>query len=232
MAIAFDNTGSVTSDSATALTVDITAATVGAYCYCFTQVSTSNKNGFTMTGWQQLCDINEGTASHFGLYRRVKQSGDTTFSVSWQNIGSGSACWSSYTGLNPTYPEEGFRSALHTASSASYTTASITPADATRWALCGVGSRSTTSAETWTAPGTQIIRSQTVNTVTAWSPAAIADSNGAITLSQHNYTFTLSAAEAHGGAVICLLIPATSANPVYPEPALNERAAAQRAANW
>jgi hypothetical protein len=231
VAIAFDSTGSSTTNAATSLSVDITAASTGAFCYVYIQVGTTEPLGFTMTGWQQLNDIQEGVSSHFGLYRRVKQGGDTTFTASWVNSSSATACWSSYTGLNATYPEEGFRSATHTAGSATYTTASVTPADNTRWALCGIGARSVTAAETWTAPGTQTIRSQAVGTATPWSPALIADSNGAVTATQHNYAFTLSASESHGGAVICLLIPSTSANPAYPQPT-DKQQAVPRAATW
>jgi hypothetical protein len=232
VAIAFDNTGSATANfPVTALTVDITAASTGAFCYCYIQASNNNPSGFTMAGWQQLCDINEGTNSHLGLYRRVKQSGDTTFTVTWTNTSSATACWSSYTGLNATYPEEGFRSALHTAASATYTTASVTPASNDRWALCGVSAKSTVSAETWAPPGTQTIRSQAVGTTTPWSPAAIADSNGPVTQAQHNYAFTLSASESHGGAAICFLIPATSSTPAYPGPVVKDQGV-QRAATW
>jgi hypothetical protein len=232
VAIAVDSSGSTTGNSVTSLSVDITAAAVGAFCYCFIQIATAQANGVTMAGWQQLCDIDEASSSHFALYRRVKQSGDTTFTVSWANTQGAAAVWASYTGLNATYPEEGFRSAGHVASSASYTTQSVTPADNTRWALACAGARSTTGTETWTAPGALTLRTQAVNSLTRWSPACIADSNSAVTAALHNYTFTLSASEAHGGCVIAFLIPAASSNPSYPVPSINERQAVQRAATW
>lgn len=232
MAIAFDSTGSATGNSVTTLTVDITSAAVGAVAYCYIQIGSSELAGVTMTGWVKLLDVNEiSNGSHYAFFRRTKQSGDTTFGPTWAGAQGATAVWSSYTGLNTTYPDEGVVSARHESTSASYTTPTQAPADNTRWALACAGGRSTTSAETWTAPGTLTLRTQAVNSATRWSPAVIADSNGAVAATAASYTFTLSAAEPHGGAVLAYLIPSTSANPAYPPPTL-VRQAVQRAANW
>lgn len=233
MAIAFDNSGSTTGNSVSSLTVDITAAAVGAWCYAFIQIATSQgTTPVTIAGWQQLCDINEGTNSHFALLRRVKQSGDTTFTANWPTAAGAVAVWSSYTGLLTAQPEEGFGPALHSASSTTYTTKNVTPADNTRWALTAAGGKSTTTTgETWTAGTGMTLRTQAVNSTLNCSPAVIGDSNGAITQAQHNYSWTLSTAEAHGGTALALLIPSTSATPAYPSPVV-ERQAAARGAYW
>jgi hypothetical protein len=232
MAIALDSNGSATANSATTVSIDITSAATGAFCYCFIQIGTSQTSATTMTGWQQICDINDRTNDHFSLFRRVKQVGDTTFAISWGSASGVAAVWSSYTGLNPSYPDEGLSPATHTVSSTSYTTPNKTPQDNTRWALACAGARSTTTTgETWTAPGTLVNRAQAVNSTLTCSPAVIADSNGAVTAAQHNYTFTLSAAEASGGAIVGFLIPSTATNPAYPLPETRLQAV-QTAANW
>ncbi len=232
MAIAFDSTGSVTGNNVATVTVDITTAATGAFCYCFFQIATNELKGITFTGWQRLIDTDEAVSSHFALFRRVKQSGDTTFAASWNTAQGVAAAWASYTGLNATYPEEGFVGATHITNSASYVTPTGTPADATRWALGCAGARSTvTTGETWTGPGAMTIRSQAVNSTLRCSPVAIADTNATVAQSAQSYTFTLSAAEVHGGTTLAFLIPAASANPVYPLPE-NKPQAVPRAATW
>jgi hypothetical protein len=233
VAIAFDNSGSTTGNAVTSLSVDITAAATGAFCYAYLQIATNQPAGsVTLAGWQQLCDIDEGTSSHFSLFRRVKQAGDTTFNAAWSSSQGASAVWSSYTGLLAAQPEEGFGPALHTTNTVTFTTKNATPGDATRWALTAAGARSTvTTGETWTAGTGMTLRSQAVNSVLRCSPAVIGDSNGVVAQSQHNYAWTLSSSEAHGGAVLAFLIPSTSATPAVPA-TVAVRQAVQRAAVW
>ncbi len=232
MAIAFDNTGSAFTNAAASLAIDITAAAVGAFVYAYFQIGGSELNGVTLPGWNKLVDLNEpNSGSHFALFRRTKVSGDTTFTATFQSSQSAVAVWSSYTGLNAAYPEEGFQGAAQQSTTSSYTTPTGTPLDNTRWALCAVGARSTTSAETWTAPAALTLRVQAVNTASRWDPACIADSNGTVAASAQSYTFTLSASEAHGGKVLGFLIPASAANPGYPSPLVKAQAI-PRAANW
>jgi hypothetical protein len=232
VAIAFDATGSTVGNNVATVTIDITAAATGAVCYCFFQIATNEPKGLTFAGWQRLVDSDEAVSSHFALWRRTKQSGDTTFPASWNTAQGVSAVWASYTGLASPYPDEGYVGVAHIANSASYTTPSGTPQDNTRWALACAGARSTvTTGETWTAPGALTLRGQAVNSTLRCSPVAIADSNGAVAFSAQSYTFTLSAAEAHGGTVLAFLIPAAAATPAYPPPVV-ERQAVARAANW
>jgi hypothetical protein len=232
VAIAFDNTGSAFSNAATSLSIDITAAATGAWVYAYFQIGGSEPNGVTLAGWNKLIDQNEpNSGSHFAMFRRVKQSGDTTFSASFQSSQSVVAAWSSYTGLNSDVPDEGFQGASQQSTTSSYTTPTGTPVDNTRWALAAVGARSTVSAETWTAPASLTLRVQAVNTASRWDPVAIADSNGAVAASAQSYTFTLSASEAHGGKVLGFLVPSTATDPAYPPP-IFERQALPRAATW
>ncbi len=216
MAIAFDSSGSTTGNSVNSLTVDITSAAVGAFVYCHVQIGTTVSAGTTMTGWTKLLDADEGSSSHYALWRRQKQSGDTTFSITWTNSQGACADWVSYTGLNSSTPDELATAATHTTSSASYVTPSLTPNGTGRWALAFAGARSTTSAETWTYPGSMSGRVQAVNSATRWSPVAAADSNGTVTQTSQSYTFTLSASEQHGASILLFLVPPSAAPTFVP----------------
>lgn len=214
MAIAFDSSGSAAGNSVTTLTYDITSATVGAVVYAWIYNGTAEAS-VTNAGWTQLVSADEGVASHYSLWRRVKQSGDTTFSPSWPSNQGSSIVWVSYTGANTSTPEESTASASHTTSSASYATPSATPTAGDRWALTFYAARSTTAGnESFTADAAQTLRLQTVNTLTRWAYTMASDSNAAVTQAAHSYTATLSAAEPHGGTAITFLIPASSA-PAY-----------------
>jgi hypothetical protein len=206
--IAWDSSGAKVGSSVTSLTVDITAAAVGAVCYAAAEIATTQPSGTTMTGWTRLLDADEGSSSHYAVWRRTKISGDTTFTISWANSQGASAVWSSYTGLAAT-PDEGSAALAHTASSTSFTTPSATPSDAARWALVGAGVRVSAAGETFTAPSGFTARVQAGSTVSRWAIAIVSDSAAAVTAAAHSYTCVLSTAETHGAAWILYLIPAS-----------------------
>lgn len=217
MAIARDSHGSATGNGPTTLTIDITSAATGAWCYAFL-LSGSPQTSVTFTGWTSVYDGDQPGSTHYGVWRREKVGGDTTFAPSWPTGEGTSIAWSSYTGLNASTPDEGIVHLDQPSNSASYATASSTPTAANRWALAGFGSSSSTGAnqpESFTAPTGMGNVVQTTNTANRWTVACASDSNGAVTQASHTYTATLSAVEGDGGAVLLFLIPAaaTGANP-------------------
>jgi hypothetical protein len=209
VAIAFDSTGFATGNGVTTLTIDITSAAVGAFCYCWIGIGTAPET-VTMTGWTSLVDADEGTSSHYSGWYRQKQSGDTTFAPSWGTAEGSSAVWMSYTGVNTSTPHEGFASATHTVSSASFVTPTGTPTTTGRWAVSFYDGRSTSAAFTFTnATATQ--RNQTCNTANRWMSVSGADSNGTVAATAQSYTATSSASQSHGATALLFLIPASAA---------------------
>lgn len=211
MAIAVDSSGSTLINTSVATAnVDITAAAVGATCYALLALGVSQGSNVTWTGWTSVLEGNEGTSTHYALYRRVKQSGDTTFTVTWPTATKGTLGWRSYTGQNGTTPDEGAAVTLHTTAGTTFATPSVTPTSNDRWAATFTYARSTTtSGETWTPDAALTERLDTVNTGTnPWCPQEISESGAAVTQAAHSYTATLSASESHGGAILLYLIPA------------------------
>ncbi|HEV2255650.1 MAG TPA: hypothetical protein VGS06_20935, partial [Streptosporangiaceae bacterium] len=96
MTIAPDSTGkTVVTAGATSASVDITAAAVGAWCYLWCAISTgattqagvpSNASWTTLQSVQTAAGTSGAT---YAIYRRQKQSGDTTFSFTWTTSGKG-----------------------------------------------------------------------------------------------------------------------------------------------
>lgn len=213
--ITFDHSGSATGNSVTTLTVDITTATVGAVCICWIYTA-SPETSVTFTGWTQLASVDESTASHYSLWWRAKQSGDTTFAPSWPTAQGSSAVWASYTGVNTTTPVEGEADQAISTAGTTQATVSSTPTAASRWAVACYGARSTTASFTYSsADAAQTLRVQTVNTANRWACAMLSDSNGTVTQAAHTYTATLSASQSHGADAVVYLIPAATATATY-----------------
>lgn len=209
MAIAFDSSGSSVGNGVTTLTVDITSAATGAWCYCYIQVGTT-QTSTTFTGWTNKVDADEGTSSHYSIWRRQKQAGDTTFAPSWPTSEGSAAGWVSYTGLDGTTPDEQFASTPHT-STANFVTPTATPSTATTWALTFSGARSTVAAYTYTPDAAMTERIDACNTANRWSGIELADSNATVTQAAHSYTAVCSASQSHGATAILFLVPASSA---------------------
>lgn len=234
MAIASDSSGSTTGNGVTTLTIDITSAAVGAWCYCFIFIGVNQGGNITFTGWTQVAEGDEGTSTHSALYRRQKQSGDTTFAPSWGTAEGSTAVWRSYTGVDGTTPDQQGTYLAHTVSATTFITSSITPTTATTWAVACAGARSTTSAnqpESFTADAGVPNATQATNSANRWATAIISDSGAAVTQAAHSYTQTLNHAETHGGMVGLFLNPAAS-TAFIAAPAPNVRQAVNRAATY
>jgi hypothetical protein len=216
VAIAFGTTGSTSMTAgATSATVDISAATVGDWVYCWVALGL-NSGAVSATGWTSLLDADEGTSAHYALLRRQRQAGDTTFSFGWTTSTKGTLGWASWSGLDGTTPDEG--AALATNGSTSRTavpTPSATPTTATRWAASAFANRTTSVGNkpiTWTSDGAQTERLDVDNNAAGsapWVGLEIADTNATVTQAAHTYTATHApAAETHDGSAIWFLIPA------------------------
>ena len=224
MAIAFDSSGATrVTTSATSATVDITSAAVGAWAYCLLAIA-SNETSTTFTGWTLVTGIeaDESTATHYALYRRLKQSGDTTFSVSWSATGAHATIgWVSYAGLNGTTPDELAAASLHTTGT-SFVSPTATPTTTGRWALTFNYARDTTAAadlpdgSTWTADAALTERLDAANAAgsSPWMSVGAADSNGIVAATSQSYTSTAAHTESHGASILLFLVPpsGTSAN--------------------
>jgi hypothetical protein len=219
-AIAFDTTGSTSMTAgATSTNVDISAAAVGAWCYCWVALGI-NSGAVSATGWTSLLDADEGAAAHYALLRRQKQGGDTTFSFGWTTSTKGTLTWASWTGLDSATPDEGAALATNGVTSrTAVPTPSATPTAANRWAVGFFANRTTNVANkpiTYTPDAAQTERIDVDNAAAGsapWVGTEIADTNSAVTQAAHSYTATHNAAESHDGSAILFLIPGAAAPP-------------------
>lgn len=215
--VPFDTSGvTVLTASATSAVVDISTAADGAWCYAWANLSV-NSGAISATGWTDpsaTINADEGTSAHYALLRRKKQPGDSTFTFSWTTSGKGVIGWVSYTGLDPTTPDE--QAALVTNGSTSRVTAptpSATPTAANRWAVAFHGVRSSTAGNKpifWFPDPALFERVDIDNNAgsSPWSGIQIADSPTVVTAAAHTYTGLHNAAESHDGSAILFLIPA------------------------
>lgn len=206
MAVAFDSSGSAAGNSVTTLTADITSAAVGAACFMWIY-NGSNETSITNTGWTQIASADESTASHYSLWWRTKQSGDTTFAPSWPTSIGSSLVWASYTGCAAT-PYEAEADAAFSTAFTTYATPTSTPTSTGRWALCFWAARSTTASFNFSAIDAALTqRVQTINTVSRWAATLTGDSNGTVSATSQSYTATVSASQSHGADAILFLVP-------------------------
>lgn len=205
----------------TSATVDITSAATGAWVY-FCGGLSATQTGVTFTGWTQVLEGDESTFSHYLVYRRLKQAGDTTFTISWPTSARLVGNWESYTGLDGTTPDELAAFTAHT-TGATFPTSSLTPNGTGRWALAFSYARDSTlstdlpDGTTWTPDAALTERTDAANAAAGtavWMSIETADSNGTVTQAAHSYTATAAHTESHGGAVLLYLVPpsGTSAN--------------------
>src|SRR6266704_2413911 len=206
--------------SGTSVVIDISSAPVGATIYVGILIATTESGGISWTPnvFTTLFDADESTASHYGIFRYVKQSGDTTFTASWATSNHGVYAWASYTGQDSTTADE--QASVLLTTTATCTTWSLTPSGANEWALVFFFNRSTTGSQVpdfTGAPVTGITlrETPTYNAATRYEAGAVGDSNGAITVAAHQYSAS-STNGTHGGAILLFLMPAVT-NPTLAE---------------
>ena len=197
--------------AATSVSIDITAAPVGDWVYCFAAIG-ANQTGVTMTGWTVVLEGDESTSTHYALLRRKKQSGDTTFTLSWPTSSKGTFGLAAWTGLDPTTPDELAQVQLHTTGT-SYPTPSVTPGGSGRYAATFTYSRTSTTANKAIAftPDAALAERLDFNNSAAasapWTGQEIADSSSPVTVAAHSYTAVQAFSESHGGAILLYLVP-------------------------
>jgi len=240
VAIAFDTTGNLpTTTGATSASIDITSAATGAWVYLWVAMpsATSAASG---TGWTAVASSLDASATPvaYTVLRRLKQAGDTTFTISWTTTGKGVLVWASWTGVDGTTPDEGASVANNsTTSRTAVPTPSATPTAGNRWAVGFFSARTSTAGNkpiTWTPDAATAERADVDNDLAAsaaWDGTEIADTNGAVTQAAHSYTATHNAAESHDGSAILFLIPAAAGAAAAPAPLVVPQAV-QRAATW
>jgi hypothetical protein len=222
VAIAPDTTGSTSmTGGATSTTIDITAAAVGAAVYLWIGIGAAPTGTINITGWNDVfTQTEDGTTARYALKRRFKQSGDTTFSVSWVNSAKGTLSWASWTGVDTTTPDELATLATNGVTSrTAVPTSSQTPTASDRWAAAFFSVRTSTAGNkpiSWTPDAALVERIDVDNNAAGsapWFGHEIADSNGTVTAAAHSYTATHNANESHDASVILFLIPAAAATP-------------------
>ena len=156
--------------------------------------------------WKQMSVLHRTTRS----YKRVKQSGDTTFPVSWPVTAHATMVWASYSGV---VGDEGVAALAHTVSSASYTSPSVTPAGAGRWAAVFSYAYSASSGnqpESWTPPSGFSERTDfSPGGASPYMTVEIADSNGAVPQTSNSYTATLNHPEPDGASILLYFVPSS-----------------------
>jgi hypothetical protein len=203
----------LTASAVSSMTVDITGATVGEWVYA-AFVQRTNETSYTFTGWTpvQTLLVN-GTAQSMGAYKRLKVSGDTTFTLSW--TATTTQCivylqqWPGVIGDEA----ESFQNV--TSGGNVFTSPSTSATQDDRWAVgffTGQNTDSTNKTATWTPSGSMVTKIQSganVNGSLQWNQAMMADSNGPVSAGAHTGTGTTSGTATinNGGAGLFYLIP-------------------------
>lgn len=195
----------------TSLSVGITTAAIGAWCYCWALLGRT-QTSVTFTGWTQLLSADVGTSCRYGLWRRRKISGDTAFTLSWPAAEGASAVWVSYLGLDPAVPNESPAELDHLVSAAAFATPNLTPAASGRWALAFFSNRGSSlgsPVNAFTTDAALVDRRDAQNTATShFMLVQAADSHNAVSTAAHSYTDTLNHSSANGAGGLLFLIPA------------------------
>jgi hypothetical protein len=211
VAIALDTSSTGLSDTTvTSASVNISAAATGAqvfWCLELT-VSTSNNLATPPTGWTLVAEDHTSGNIVYAIYTRTKQGGDTSYSATWTTLSRYLTSWVSYTGVDPTTPNETAAKAYGTTTVATVATGTATPAAAGRWALAFHMNRNTTGANTFTPDAALTERRDDGGAVNPWSSMEIADSNGIVTVASHSYTATGTQSSASRPGVLIYLIAA------------------------
>jgi len=206
---------------ATSLSLDISGAIVGEWVYAFCQ-NRSLGTSPAISGWTSLgtsAVIGGGTGNgNMTVFRRRKQAGDTTFTLTWTTTAQFSIILQQYTGCDQTTPDEGYATVTITSAANVATSPSATPTSTDRWAVVasafGNGD-STHRIVTWTpdAALTFVGKADLTTTISEYLNSAVFDSNGPVTQTAHSYTNTGNNAGGlnmnNGLSIIFFLIPAT-----------------------
>lgn len=207
IAYAWSSSAQQNTTDVTSLQIDISGATTDEWVYCF--LTKTKSGGTTLNGWDLVLSGDQNTNYHFALYRRRKQSGDTTFTTSWSTSCRALACLIQWTGLDATVPDERAIAQFHT-SGDTWATASATPNGGSRWAATFTSYRTTNIADnnpSWTSTGlTQRQDLDTSAGLTPWLVALTTDTNAAVTEAAHDYTHIASATNSSGVSVLMFLV--------------------------
>lgn len=217
-------TTALTSGASTTLVFDITGAATGDWVYVFL-VGKTNETSITLTGWTQVGTIYSQSLIQFNaVYRRQKQIGDTTFTVTLGTSTTFIAQPISWPGLDPTTPDEGLNGQLDSSANNVFTTPSSTPGFTNRWAVgffSGENGNSSFRTVTWTPSGL-VDRVQATNTtaiISAYPSLEIADSDGPISMTSQQLSSTTSGTNGlavnngFGGMIFLIPAPNTAITP-------------------
>lgn len=218
MGVAYDATSNVQWGTLlTSRTVTITSMATGAWCYCAIWLSAdqSATNAITLTGWTRVSEANDATNNwHYGLFRRLKIAGDTTFTASWSVGAHGDIGVVSYSGVDTTTPNESGSFHAHAGTGTSFASSAITPTSVDRWGVAFTFIGSTSDSLTAT-PDAALTERVDITQSSGDTSLEIADSNGIVTVAAHTYTQVASGATLAGGGVYALfLIPSLDDNPL------------------
>jgi hypothetical protein len=218
MTIALDQSGSVSILSGTTTaTIDITAATTGAWVYLWIALGGVATTGLTVTGFTDVVtQQDEGTTLHYALMRRKKVAGDTTFTANWTGSNKGVFSWASFSGVDATTPDEAAVMAVNgTTSRTVVPTSSATATAANRHALAFFAVRTTTSGIapfTWTpdAALSEVLDIDNAAAASApWIGTESAFSAAPVASGAHTYSGTHSGGSLlHDASALLYLIPA------------------------
>jgi hypothetical protein len=205
----------LTASAVSSLTIDISGATVGEWVYAFINQRT-NETSETFTGWTNVqALLVNSTNETIAVYKRLKASGDTTFTLSW--TATATQCGVLLQQWPGTVSDQGVSFQNVTSAGNVFTTPSSTPTDSNRWAVgfyTGQNGDSAHKTATWTPSGdmlTQVASLANTNGSLQWLQSMIADSNGPVTQASHSGTGTTSGTSPvinNGAAGIIFLVPA------------------------
>jgi hypothetical protein len=184
--------------------IDISGVPDGARVYCGVFV-VKVEAPLVFPGWTLVLEGDQSTVSHYALFRREKQPGDSTFSVSWGTAAHTVLVWAAYQGQDDTTPDE--EAAFLEASSTTAATPQLTPNEVGTWALALFYLRSTAGTVDFsgaTISGMTLRESPAYTAGSAYIGAALADSADIVTQDTHAYQATATNGSAGGGILLFL----------------------------
>jgi hypothetical protein len=165
-------------------------------------------NTTTMTGWTRDIDHDDAILDmHVVLFHRVKQAGDTTFTMNLgASIASGELVIVSYTGQHPSAPVEGAAANDHTTTSTSFVSPTATPGGPGRWVVVAPAPNSATTTPRTITPDSELTERAEQGETLHGTNLEVADSAGPVTVAAHSYTGVANGTVSNDSATMLVFV--------------------------
>jgi hypothetical protein len=201
----------VAGSNVTSIALDCSGAAVGDVMWAIVGISDTQTSLSAPTGWTLYNQVDQ-TRAHTAVFWRVKQSGDTSVTVSWTTTARVQGLCVSWPGVDTTTPGDGW--GTYTRPSAGTTYPVTVTAGTGRHAVMFSTTRGTIASNTWTPDSALTELLDVGNTATAYFSVQLAA--GTASAGSNTYTSTASTSNSNGAAAVFYLVPASGGVTVSP----------------